>query len=167
PNAPRARDAAYYRFRALDVARADDPSLAPAYEDALAAFVARFGGDEAAGEAHYGLGELARGRGDCAQAEAEYARVATGPLAVCARLGGLECATAALVKAGRGASPDVRRALLERLRAFVRDVPAKGGDEQAVARAALMGGLVASDATPPDPATVVEFLDRYETRFPA
>ena len=71
-----------------------------------------------------------------------------------------------LVKAGKDATPEMRAALLERLRTFVRDVPAKGPDEQGVARAALMGGLVASDSRPPDPAAVIEFLDRYETRFP-
>jgi tetratricopeptide (TPR) repeat protein len=70
------------------------------------------------------------------------------------------------VKAGKDATPEARRSVLERLRAFVRDVPAKGPDEQAVARAALMGGLVAADVRPPDPAAVVELLDRYETRFP-
>src|SRR5262249_51888872 len=37
-------------------------------------------------------------------------------------------------------------------------------DAQPVARATLIGGLVAADAH--DPAAVVEFLDGYETRFP-
>jgi len=167
PEAPRARDAAYYRFRALDVARASDASLAAAYEDALTTFATRFPKDDAVGEARYQLGELVRSRGDCPKAEAEYARVTAGPFATRARLGALECAAGALVKAGKDASPEARRALLERLRAFVRDVPAKGADEQAVARAALMGGLVAADSRPPDSAVVVEFLDKYETRFPA
>jgi tetratricopeptide (TPR) repeat protein len=166
PDTPKARDAAYYRFRALDVARANDPSLGAAYEAALVAFATRFAKDDAAGEARYQLGELRRARGDCGAAEPEYARVTGGPFAARARLGSLECAVAALVKAGKDATPDARRALLERLRAFVRDVPAKGPDEQPVARAALMGGLVAADARPPDPAAVVEFLDRYEARFP-
>src|SRR6185369_10050775 len=67
--------------------------------------------------------------------------------------------------AGKSATPEMRTSLIERLRAFVREVPAKGPDEQAVARAALVGGLVASDAQ--QPAVVVEFLDKYETRFPA
>jgi tetratricopeptide (TPR) repeat protein len=167
PDAAKARDAAYYRFRALDVARASDPSLSPTYEAALVAFTTRFPKDDAAGEAHYQLAELRRAQGDCAKADAEYARVTGGPFSTRARLGSLECAVAALVKAGKDATPEARKALLERLRAFVRDVPAKGQDEQAVARAALMGGLVAADARPPDPAAVVEFLDRYETRFPA
>jgi tetratricopeptide (TPR) repeat protein len=166
PDTPKARDAAYYRFRALDVARANDASLGAAYEEALVAFTTRFPKDEAAGEAHYQLGELRRAQGDCAKAEPEYARVTTGPFAARARLGTLECAVAALVKAGKDATPEARRSVLDRLRAFVREVPPKGPDEQAVARAALMGGLVAADARPPDPAAVVELLDRYETRFP-
>jgi tetratricopeptide (TPR) repeat protein len=165
PDAPKARDAAYYRFRALDVARASDPSLTAAYEQALTAFAARK--DEGANEARYLLGELRRAAGDCARAEAEYARVTGGAYEGRARLGALECAVAAYVKAGKEATPEMRSALVERLRAFVREVPAKGPDEPGVARAALMGGLVAADAKPPDPATVIEFLDRYETRFPA
>lgn len=166
PDAAKARDAAYYRFRALDVARATDPSLTPAYAQALATFADRFPKDEAAGEARHQMGELARSRGDCTKADAEYARVTAGPFAVRARLGQLECAVGALVKAGKDASPEARRALLAKLRAFVHDVPAKGADEQPVARAALMGGLVAADARPPEPETVVEFLEGYETRFP-
>ena len=167
PDGPRARDAAYYRYRALDVARANDAALAPAYEEALTAFMTRFPKDEASGEAHYLLGERRRAQGDCAKADVEYARVTSGAYAGRARLGSLECAVGALVKAGKAATPEMRATLVARLRAFVRDVPAKGPDEQAVARAALMGGLVAADAEPSDAKTVVEFLDRYESRFPA
>lgn len=167
PDTPKARDAAYYRFRALDVARAADASLAPAFEDALTTFATRFPKDDAAGEASYQLGELRRAQGDCTKADAAYARVASGAYAARARLGSLECAVGAFVKAGKSATPEARKALLERLRAFVRDVAPKGPDEQAVARAALMGGLVAADAEPRDPAAVVEFLDKYETRFPS
>jgi tetratricopeptide (TPR) repeat protein len=166
PDSAKARDAAYYRFRALDVARANDPALGAAYDEALVAFTTRFPKDDAAGEAHYQLGELRRAQGDCAKAEPEYAHVTGGTFAARARLGSLECAVAALVKAGKDATPEARTAVLERLRTFVRDVAAKSPDEQAVARAALMGGLVAADARPPDPAAVVEFLDRYEMRFP-
>jgi TolA-binding protein len=167
PRCREGRDAAYFRFRALDVARASDPSLAAAYEDALGTFTSRYPKDDGANEAHYLAGELRRAQGDCAKAEAEYAKVSGGPYAGRARLGSLECAVGAYVKAGKDTSPDMRRTLLERLRAFVRDVPPKGPDEQAVARAALMGGLVAADAKPADPAAVIEFLDRYETRFPS
>jgi tetratricopeptide (TPR) repeat protein len=167
PESTKARDAAYYRFRALDVARASDASLTPAFDDALTTFATRFPKDDAAGEASYQLGELRRAQGDCAKADAAYARVTSGPYAARARLGSLECAVGAFVKAGKAAAPEARKTLLDRLRAFVRDVPPKGPDEQAVARAALMGGLVAADAEPHDPAAVVEFLDNYETRFPS
>ncbi|MGH7893917.1 MAG: tetratricopeptide repeat protein, partial [Candidatus Binatia bacterium] len=166
PDSARARDASYYRFRALDVARASDASLAPTYEAALTTFVARFPKDDAIGEVRYQLGELQRGRGDCDKAVAEYGRVTSGPFAPRARLGALECAVGSLVKAGKDAPDADRRVLVEKLRAFVREVPAKGADEQAVARAALMGGLLAADARPPDSAVVVEFLDKYESRFP-
>lgn len=167
PDSAKARDAAYYRFRALDVARASEAALTPSYEEALAAFATRFPKDAAAGEAHYQLGELRRTQGDCAKADAEYTRVTGGAYAARARLGSLECGVGALVKAGKSATPAMRASLVDRLRAFVRDVPAKGADEAAVARAALMGGLIAADAEPPDPATVVEFLADYETRFPS
>ena len=167
PDSPKARDAAYYRLRALDVARTNDASLAGAYEEALSSFVTRFPKDEAVGEAYYQLGERRRAQGDCAKADAEYGRVTSGPYAARARLGSLECAVGAFVKAGKSATPDMRRALVDRLRSFVRDVKPSGPDEAAVARAALMGGLVAADANPPDPATVVEFLDKYESRFPS
>jgi len=165
PKSPRAREAAYYRFRALDVARANDASLNAAYDAALTAFVTRFPKDEGAGEAHYLLGERRRADGDCTKADVGYAKVTGGPYVGRAKLGSLECDVGALVKAGKNATPEMRQALIDRLRAFVRDVPAKGPDEQGVARAALMGGLVASDAA--QPAVVVEFLDKYETRFPA
>jgi hypothetical protein len=167
PDSAKVRDAAYYRFRALDVARGSDASLTPAFQEALATFTTRFAKDAAAGEAHYQLGELRRAQGDCTKADAEYARVTAGAYAARARLGSLECGVGALVKAGKSATPQMRADLVGRLRAFVKDVDPKGGDEAAVARAALMGGLVAADAEPPDPAAVLEFLDKYETRFPA
>ncbi|TMA97873.1 MAG: hypothetical protein E6J70_15020 [Deltaproteobacteria bacterium] len=53
PDAPRAREAAYYRFRALDVARAADPALAGEYEDALATYLARYPRADGAAEARY------------------------------------------------------------------------------------------------------------------
>jgi TolA-binding protein len=166
PDTAKARDAAYFRFRALDVARASDPSLTTVYEDALAAFASRYPRDDGANEAHYLAGELRRAQGDCTRAEAEYAKVG-GVYAGRARLGSLECAVGAYVKAGKDVTPEMRRGLLERLRTFVREIAPRGPDEQAVARAALMGGLVAADAKPADPAAVIEFLDRYETRFPS
>jgi TolA-binding protein len=164
PDAAKARDAAYYRFRALDVARANDASLTPAFQEALATFVQRFPKDDAGGEAHYQLGELARAQGECPKAVTEYARVTGGAFAGRARLGVIECDAAALVKAGKAATPEARAALVAKAKAFVHDIAPKGPDEQAVARAALVGGLVASDAS--DPKTVVELLDDYERKYP-
>src|SRR5262249_46236037 len=69
PDAAKARDASYYRFRALDVARATDPSLTRAYDEALAAFATRYPKDDAANEARCLLGELRRAEGDCPKAE--------------------------------------------------------------------------------------------------
>src|SRR5581483_3328325 len=163
PDAPRAADAAYYRFRALDVARADDPRLAPAYEAALRAYLARFPRAEGAGEARFALGELLRARGDCAHATREYGQVGTGRFAARARLGALECRVAAL---GPKAPAADRRATVDALRAFVRETPARGADEPLVARAALLAALVAAGTAPPDHAAVVELLDGFETRYP-
>jgi tetratricopeptide (TPR) repeat protein len=160
----RAREAAYYRFRALDVARAADPALTAAYEDALRAYLARWGKAESAAEAHYLLGELHRGRNDCARAVAEYDRVSAGAFATRARLGTLECRVASLAAKS---APAERQAVVEALRAFVRDTPARGADEAAVARAALMAGLVALAATPPDHATAADVLADFEQRYPS
>src|SRR5262249_26657903 len=160
----RARDAAYFRFRALDVARAGDASLTPTYEAALRDFVARHATDPSAAEARYLLGELARAQGDCPKAEGAYAQVTAGPFAPRARLGTLECDVGALVKAGPSASAEQRRALIDRLRTFLRELPAKGNEDLA-ARATLMGGLLAAQAAPPDSTVVLEFLDRFEERF--
>src|SRR5262249_45006090 len=44
--------------------------------------------------------------------------------------------------------------------------PAKGDDASMVARAALMGALVAAGTTPPDRATTVTLLAGYEQRYP-
>src|SRR5439155_795609 len=96
PDSARAREAAYYRFRALDVARASDRSLTPAYEQALDAYLSAYPRHEGAAEARYLLAELHRARGDCKRAEAEYAAGGTGPFAARARLGGLEGPVASL-----------------------------------------------------------------------
>jgi len=157
PDAGRAREAAYYRFRALDVARSKDASLTDAYEAALRAYLSAYPRADGASEAHYLLGELRRGRGDCKGAEPEYAAVAAGPFAARARLGGLECRVAPL-----GKSHDERRDTLAALRAFAKETP----DRALAARAALLGGLVAATATPPDDEAVVELLDGFESRYP-
>jgi tetratricopeptide (TPR) repeat protein len=160
PDSPRAREAAYYRFRALDLVRAEDPSVAGAYEEALTAYLARFGGAEGADEARYQLAELHRARGDCDRAEREYGQVTGGAFATRARLGAIECRVGRL-----DAAPATRPEVLRALRDFVRTAP-KGADPALLARAALLGGLVAAGATPPDNAAVVELLGGFETRYP-
>jgi tetratricopeptide (TPR) repeat protein len=162
PDAPRAREAAYYRFRALDVARASDRALDPEFAQSLDLYLSRWGKAEGAGEAHFLRAELARQRGDCTAAATEYAQVTSGPYAARARLGALECRAAGVAKA----SPEARRALLDDLRAYVRSTPAKGDDAPQVARAALMGALVAAASTPPDHAAVVELTGGFEQRYP-
>jgi hypothetical protein len=162
PEAARAREAAYYRFRALDVARTADPGLTPAYEEALTAYLARWERAEGGAEARFLLAELHRGRGDCKRAEAEYVRVSAGPFAARARLGALECRTGDLASAGAKAAPERRAEVLAALRAFARETPDKG----LAARATLLGALVAAGASPPDHAAVVELLDGFEVRHP-
>src|SRR5207245_3651208 len=81
PDSGHARDAGYYRFRALDVARASDASLTPAYEQALDAYLSAYPRAEGAAEARYLLAELHRARGDCQRAGAEDGQAGAGPLA--------------------------------------------------------------------------------------
>jgi tetratricopeptide (TPR) repeat protein len=158
PDAARAREAAYYRFRALDVARTADAALTPAYEAALHAYLERFPKTDAAAEARFLLGELGRGRGDCVRAQAEYARVGPGRFADRAALGRLECRVAAL----EGSPASERAAVREDLRRFAEAT----SDRALAARAVLLAAAVASSATPPDHAAVVELLDDFERRHP-
>ncbi len=158
PDASRAREAAYYRFRALDIARSDDASLGGAYEESLRAYLSQYPRADGANEARYLLAELHRSAGDCQHAVAEYGEVGAGPFAARARLGALECRVGSLAKGGDGE----RRDVLAALRAFVREPP----DRSLAARAALLGAVVAASATPPDHATVVELLDGFEKRYP-
>jgi tetratricopeptide (TPR) repeat protein len=162
PDTPRAADAAYYRFRALDVARAADPSLAGAYQEALETYLARFPKGGGASEARFLLAELYRSRGDCARASAEYERIPKGEFATRARLGTLECRVGTMVAAKQKATAADRAAILDALRAFVRDTPARGDDQKLVERAALLGALVAAGARPPDDAAVIELLAPYD-----
>ena len=157
PDSGHARDAAYYRFRALDVARASDASLTPAYEQALDAYLSAYPRAEGAAEARYLLAELHRARGDCKRAGAEYGQVGAGPFAARARLGDLECRVLTLGKGNEG-----RKEVLAALRTFVHDASDKGLG----ARAALLGAAVAAGATPPDQGAVVELLDGFEQRYP-
>src|SRR5438552_2598197 len=123
PDTPHARDAVYYRFRALDVARTADPALTAEYEESLTTYLTRFPRADGAAEARYLLAELQRSRGDCGHAEAEYGRVPTGPFAPRARLGVLECRVAGLA-AGK-ASAGQPRPLLPALQALVREAPTR------------------------------------------
>ncbi len=157
PDSGHARDAAYYRFRALDVARASDASLTPAYEQALDAYLSAYPRAEGAAEARYLLAELHRARGDCQRAGAEYGQVGAGPFAARARLGDLECRVLTLGKGNEG-----RKEVLAALRTFVHDASDKGLG----ARATLLGAAVAAGATPPDQGAVVELLDGFEQRYP-
>src|SRR5207249_1004057 len=157
PDSARTREAGYYRFRALDSARASDASLTPAYEQALDAYLAAHPKADGAAEARYLLAELHRARGECKRAQAEYAQVGPGPFAARAHLGDLECRVAMLGKGNEG-----RKEVLAALRAFARDAAEKGLG----ARAALLGAVVAAGATPPDQGAVVELLDGFENHYP-
>jgi len=162
PSGPRAEEAAYYRCRALDTARHDDSAAAKEYEPALREYLERYGKSPRSGEIRYLLAELARERGDCAAAIPLYEQVGSGEFAVRARLGALECRVGAL-------TPDdaaKRTALLKDVRSFVDTAP-KQTDERTLAKACLLGALVAVRQKPPDDTAALAFLDDYEKRFPA
>ncbi|HWP66596.1 MAG TPA: tetratricopeptide repeat protein [Candidatus Limnocylindria bacterium] len=161
PASPRAEDAAYYRCRALDVARHGDEAAARQYEPALRAYLERFGKTARAREIRFLLAELLRERDDCAAATALYDEAAAGEFTARARLGVIECRVAAL---GPEAAAE-RTAVLADLRRFVTDPPAHA-DERTLAKASLLGALVAVRQKPPDDAAVLAFLADYERRFP-
>ena len=163
PEAPHASEAAYLRVRALDVARAKDPAQGGAFEEALVTYVTRYPKADGAAEAYWLLGDLYRTRGDCTKAAEALGKVPAGPYATRARLAALECRTAALSPKTTAAD---RAALVKDLRAFVDATPAKGADEPRVARAALMGALVAVGTTPPDRDTIVALLTDFENKYP-
>jgi len=162
PEASRAREAAYYRFRALDVARASDAELTPAYEEALTSFLSAYPRADGAAEAHYLLAELRRSRNDCEHAAPEYAAVGAGPFAARARLGALECRVAVLTT--KTAAPSSRSELVGGLRDLAHDVQDK--DKGAAARAALLAALVAAGETPPDNAAIIDLTNGFEKRYP-
>lgn len=166
PESSRARESAYYRIRALDSLRGADASATAPYEDALRAYLDRFGKTDAAGEMHFRLGELYRTQTQCAKAAPEFAKVGAGTYAVRAQLGGLECRVAEIT-AKKDATADERKAVVEALRGFVRATPPRGDDEGHVAEAALLGALVAAKGTTPDHAAVIEFTDGFEGKFPS
>ena len=159
PKSPRAREAAYYRFRALDVARAADPSLAAPYEQALSSYLATYPQADGSAEARFLLAELHRADGDCVTASQEYGAVPAGSFAERARLGGLQCRVAGLAQE---APPAERAQVLDAIRGFVREAK----DKSLAARAALLGAAVAASGRTPDHAAVVELLEGFETRYP-
>ncbi len=164
PNSERAREAAYYRVRALDLVRAANPSATPAFEEALTAYLQRFGKSDGAAEAYWLLGDLYRTRGDCAKAATELAQVPAGPFAARARLAALECRVNAL---GPKTPPAERAQLVADLDAYVQATPAKGNDEALVARAALMGALAAAGTTPPAHDTTLALLTDFAKKYPS
>jgi TolA-binding protein len=159
PSAPRAAEAAYLRFRALDVTRGTDAARTKAFEDALVAYLQRYPKADNAAEARWLLGDLYRARGDCKKAAAELEQVPAGPYAARAGFAVLECRAAAL---GAETTAAERAALAKDLRAFAESTP----DAGRAARAALMGSLVAMGSTPPDRETAVALLSRFEQRYP-
>jgi tetratricopeptide (TPR) repeat protein len=167
PDSPRAPEAAYLRFRALDVARAAEPhggAAGAAFEEALTTYLTRYPKADGVAEARYLLGDLYRSEGDCAKASTELAKVPAGAYASRARFGVLECRAGTL---SDKTSPEDRAALAKDLRAFVAATPAKGDDAPMVARAALMGAFVAASTTPPDRETTVALLSGFEQKYPA
>ncbi|MCW5889456.1 MAG: hypothetical protein KIT14_02785 [bacterium] len=163
PDSPRAREAAYYRFRALDVARQGKPALDAEFQQALETYLAGKPSADGAAEARWLLGDLYRAKGDCARAAAEWTKVAGGAYASKARMGVLECKVGAL---SPKTTQEERAAIVAGFREIVKTTPAKGADEDMVARAALMGALVAAASTPPDDAAVVELLGGFEEKYP-
>src|SRR5262249_24145347 len=162
----RAPEAAYLRFRALDVARGSEPhggAADTAFEEALTTYLTRYPKADGVAEAHYLRGDLYRSRGDCAKAAAELGKVPAGVYASRARFGVLECRAGAL---SDKTSPEDRAALARDLRAFVAATPAKGDDASMVARAALMGALVAASTPPPDRDAAAPLLCGFEQKYP-
>ena len=163
PKSSRSQDAGYYRFRALDTARADDPMLDGAYREAAESFIERHPGTKRASEARFHLAEDLRAARDCEEATELYAAVTTGGYVTRARLGILECEVGGL---GPDSPADERVRVRTDLEAFVKDTPTKGSDAAAVARAALLAALVAASSKPPASDVTVRMLSDYETRFP-
>lgn len=160
PRFEQAREAAYYRVRALDLARVQVPALAGEMEAAARSYLERWPDEEGAGEVRYLLGELYRARGACDLAAAEYGRVASGPFALRARLGALECRVATLSEK----TPHPERAALARdLASFAGTVAT---DQSLGPRSALLAALVTAGLNPPEHERIVALLDGFERKFP-
>jgi tetratricopeptide (TPR) repeat protein len=161
PAAPRAEEAAYYRCRALDVGRHGDPTLAADYEPALRAFLEQYGKSTRATEIRFLLADLLRERDDCAGATALYDQIKSGEYATRARLAVLECRTATLAPEANAE----RASVLKELQNLAATAP-PGTDERTLAKASLLGALVAVRVKPPDDAAAISLLDGFERRFP-
>jgi len=163
PKSEKAREAAYYQFRALDLARDADPKKTPEFQAALERYVERWGGATGGDEARYLLGEMKRADGDCDGAAVDLGKLTKGAYATRARMAVLECRVGKLRKE---TPPDQRAALVKELQKFVADVKPVGDDADLVARAALMGALVANGTQPPDDAATVALLAGFEEKYP-
>lgn len=159
PRSDVANDAAYYRFRALDAADDDAAAVRAAGE----AYLERFGREGRAGEVRFLLAERLRAAGDCAAAHPLYDGVTSGPDAVRARLGALECDVAAL---GDDATAEQRRAVAKALHDFAGKTKPSGDAAEPVARAVLLSALVSASGPEPDRTATAEILSGYERRFP-
>jgi tetratricopeptide (TPR) repeat protein len=162
PKSARSQDAAYYRFRALDTARANDPALDGAYREASEAFLARWPKTTRADEARYLLAEDLRAAGSCDEATALYEQNAGGTFSSRSALGMLECRVSAL---GADTPEAERAAVLGDLRAFA-ETTSTNDAASLVARASLLAALVAASSKPADHEITVAMLQDYETRFP-
>jgi hypothetical protein len=91
PDSPRAREAAYFRFRALDVARTADASLTDAYEAALRAYLGAHARADGAAEARFCWASSTAG---AATASARASTPRSAPArSRRARLGGIDAAS--------------------------------------------------------------------------
>jgi len=162
PEAARAREAAYYRVRALAVLQTDDATFIQPYEEALLGYLTAYPKSDTAGEVRFLFAELRRNRGNCSAAAKDYAQVTSGPYATRARLGALECRTAGLTEKS---TPAEREGVLNALRAFVHDTPARGADEPLVGRAGLIAAVVALGAKTPNPTVALELLKDFESKY--
>lgn len=163
PKSEKAREAAYYQFRALDLARDADPKKTPEFQASLERYIERWGTATGGDEARYLLGEMKRANGDCDAAAVDLGKVTKGAFSTRARMALLECRVG---KLGKETPPDQRAALVKELQKFVADVKPVGDDADMVARAALMGALVANGTTPPDDASTVALLSGFEEKYP-
>jgi tetratricopeptide (TPR) repeat protein len=163
PKSEKAREASYYQFRALDLARDADALKTPAFKASLEQYIERWGSATGGDEARYLLGEMKRADGDCEAAAVDLGKITKGAYATRARMAVLECRVG---KIGKDTPADERAALVKDLQKFVAEVKPVGDDADMAARAALMGALVANGTRPPDDAATVALLAGFEQKYP-